>query len=93
MIFSLRIMQVKRGGSWEDKGNVERWVRLGKRGRRGTDRSERESPCYVVSGVCYCLAPLHNRGSREKRKKLLVFLKAQEADVRGESGGERGRRQ
>ena len=27
----------------------------------------------------------------DEKKKLLVFLKAQEAGVRGESGGERGR--
>lgn len=40
-------------------------------------------------GVCYCLAPLHSRGVANG-KKLLVFLKAQEAGVRGESGGERG---
>ena len=39
----------------------------------------------MVLGVFYCLAPLHSR-----EKKLLVFLKAQEAGVRGESGGERG---
>ena len=40
-------------------------------------------------GVCYCLAPLHSGGVADG-KKLLVFLKAQEAGVRGERGGERG---
>lgn len=58
--------------------------------KTGTDRVKEKAPVnqWGFGGVCYCSLPCIVTVA--DKKKLPVFLKAQEAGVRGESGGERG---
>lgn len=59
-------------------------------GRKGSDLGKEKMPVNQCGfeGLLLFVLPCIVAGADEK--KLLVFLKAQEAGVRGESGGERG---